>query len=61
MILKSLKGPYVLDEAELKASAHINSTTELLKSVVLKINDDILVHKRPKLIQALENLVAATA
>tara|TARA_R110002072_G_scaffold302924_1_gene489829 strand:- start:112 stop:705 length:594 start_codon:yes stop_codon:yes gene_type:complete len=58
----SLKGRYVLEEAELvKASAHIDSTTELLKSVVLKINDDILVHKCPKLIQALENLVAATA
>jgi len=58
----SLKGRYILEEAELvKASAHISSTTELLKSVVLKINDDILVHKRPKRIKALESLVAATA
>jgi len=58
----SLKGRYVVEEAELvKASAHIESTTELLKSVVLKINDDILVHKRAKQIKALESLVAATA
>ncbi len=58
----SLKGRYIVEEAELlKASAHIGSTTELLKSVVLKINDDILVHKRPKRIKALESLVAATA
>jgi hypothetical protein len=58
----SLKGRYIVEEAELvKASAHIGSTTELLKSVVLKINDDILVHKRPERIKALEGLVAATA
>ena len=58
----ALKGRYIVEEAELiKASAHISSTTELLKSVVLKINDDILVHKRPKRIKALESLVAATA
>ncbi len=57
----SLKGRYIVEEVELvKASAHIGSTTELLKSVVLKINDDILVHKRPKRIKALEGLVAAT-
>ena len=58
----SLKGRNIFEEAEIvKLSAHIRSTTELLKSVVLKINDDILVHKRPKLIQALKSLVAATA
>ena len=58
----SLKGRYIVEEAELvKAFAHIGSTTELLKSVVLKINDDILVHKRPERIKALESLVAATA
>ncbi|MCP5207969.1 MAG: hypothetical protein H7A01_12235 [Hahellaceae bacterium] len=58
----SLKGRYIVEEAEMvKASAHISSTTELLKSVVLKINDDILVRKRPECIKALESLVAATA
>jgi len=56
----SVKGRYISDEAErVKASAHIGSTTELLKSVVLKINEDILVQKRPERIKALESLVAA--
>lgn len=57
----SLKGRNIFEEAEVvKVSTHIRSTTELLKSVVLKINDDILVHKRPKLIRRLQSLVAAT-
>jgi len=58
----SLKGRYVAEETEiLKECTHIASTTELLKSIVLKINDDILVHKRPKQIKALQGLVAATS
>jgi hypothetical protein len=58
----SLKGRYVAEEAELvKSLTDIRSTTELLKSVVLKINDDILVHKRPGRIKALQHVVAAIA
>ncbi|MCG8609431.1 MAG: hypothetical protein MI864_02750 [Pseudomonadales bacterium] len=58
----SLKGRYIAEEVErVKASAHIGSTTELLKSVVLKINDEILVHQKQDRIKELENLVAATA
>lgn len=57
----SLKGRYIVEETEIvKASAHINSTTELLKSVVLKINEEILIQKRPERIKALESLIAAT-
>ncbi|ARU55871.1 hypothetical protein OLMES_1797 [Oleiphilus messinensis] len=58
----SLKGRYIAEEVErVKASAHIGSTTELLKGVVLKINDEILVHQKQDRIKELENLVAATA
>jgi len=58
----SLKGRYIVEEAEIvKAAVCIESTTELLKSIVLKIHDDILVHKRPKRIKDLQNLVAAIA
>ena len=58
----SLKGRYVAEEAErLKAQNNIGSTTELLKSVVLKIHDDILVHKRSKPIKALQHVIAAMA
>ena len=58
----SLKGRHVAEELEaLRVATEIGTTTELLKSVVLKINDDILVHKRPTRIKVLESLAAATA
>jgi hypothetical protein len=58
----SLKGRYVAEETEiLKSVTHIESTTDLLKSIVLKINDDILVNKRPERIKELQNVVMATA
>lgn len=58
----SLKGQHIFEETEtLKSMVQINSTTDLLKSVVLKINDDILIHKRSKPIMALRDIIAATA
>ncbi|NRB38088.1 MAG: hypothetical protein HRU20_06420 [Pseudomonadales bacterium] len=58
----SLKGRHISDEADqLKASNNIASTTDLLKSVVLKIHDDILVHKCAKPIKALQHVIAAMA
>ena len=58
----SLKGRHL--EAELialKKLLEIESTTDLLKIVVLKINDDVLVNERQKPIGQLKNIMAATA
>jgi hypothetical protein len=57
----SIKGRHVAIEfGQLKQITKINSTTDLMKGVVLKINDDVLVNKNPKTIKALRNIVAAT-
>jgi hypothetical protein len=57
----SIKGRRVAKEfAHLKKITKIDSTTVLLKGVVLKINDDVLVNKKSKTIRALKNIVAAT-
>ena len=57
----SIKGRLVAaDFGHLKKITNINSTTNLIKGVVLKINDDVLVNKKPKTIRALKNIVAAT-
>ncbi len=57
----SIKGRLVAKEfARLKKITKIDSTTDLLKGVVLKINDDVLVNKKAKTIRALKNIVAAT-
>lgn len=56
----SLKGRHVFEEIqEVKASAQLNTTSELIKSVILKINDDVLQKKSKKPIKALEGIVAA--
>ena len=58
----SLIGRYVVgDIEELKQLTSIDSTSDLIKSVVLKINDDILVKRKPEPIRQLSDLVAATA
>jgi hypothetical protein len=55
----SLKGKNVAnDVARLKALTHIDSTTNLIKSVVLKINDDILLRKNIAPMEFLRNLAA---
>ncbi len=58
----SLKGRYVVDDIEiLKHLASLPTTTDVVKSVVLKINDDILVQHKEESIRYLSNLVAAAA
>lgn len=58
----SLKGRHLEEELVLlKELIDIESTTDLLKIVVLKINDDVLVNERPKPIGQLKNIMAATA
>lgn len=58
----SLKGRRLeRDFLRLKEITEITNTTDLIKSVVLKINDDILVNKKKKPITQLKNIMAATA
>lgn len=58
----SLKGRHLEEELVLlKELIDIESTTDLLKIVVLKINDDVLVNERPKPMSQLKNIMAATA
>jgi len=57
----SIKGRLIAKEfGHLKKVTRIDSTTDLIKGVVLKINDDVLVNKKSKTIRALKNIVAAT-
>jgi len=44
----------------LKKITNIRSTADLLKAVVLKINDDVLVKKKTGTIKQLKNIVSAT-
>ena len=58
----SIKGRLVAEEIDrLKEITSIRSTTEIIKAVVLKINDDVLVKKKVGMIKQLKNIVAATA
>jgi hypothetical protein len=58
----SLKGRHLEEELILlKKIVKVESTTDLLKIVVLKINDDVLVNERPKPIGQLKNIMAVTA
>jgi len=57
----SIKGRHVAEELNhLKEITKIESTTDLIKGVVLKINDDVLVNKKLKTIRTLKIIVAAT-
>ena len=57
----SIKGRLVSEDLNhLKTLTNIDSTTDLLKGVVLKINDDVLVNKKSKTIRTLKTVVAAT-
>ena len=54
----SLKGRHVTEElSRLKEITNINTTTDLIKSIVLKINDDVLVNKNEKTIAQLKNIL----
>jgi hypothetical protein len=58
----SIKGRLVAEEVNhLKEITKIKSTTDIIKSVVLKINDDILVKKEPHVLKQLSDIAAATA
>lgn len=58
----SLKGRHLEEELILlKELIEVESTTDLLKIVVLKINDDVLVNERPKPMGRLKSIMAATA
>lgn len=56
----SLKGSQIYDEINsLKLLLNIENTTDLMKGIILKINDDVLVKQRVKPIEELRNIVAA--
>jgi len=58
----SLKGRHLEEELTLlKELIKVESTTDLLKIVVLKINDDVLVNEKQKPMKQLKNIMAATA
>lgn len=58
----SLKGRQISDDIEhLKTLTHIENTTDLLKSIILKINEDVLIKKKPKSIENLRHIMAAVA
>ena len=58
----SLKGRNISEELEeLKSKFHIKSTTDVLKGVILKINEDLLIKKSAKPIKHLQGIMAAVA
>ncbi|GKW11244.1 MULTISPECIES: hypothetical protein [Pectobacterium] len=58
----SLKGRHVAaDIDELKAATNISSTTDLLKGIVLKIKEDVLVQRDEIHIQQLKSIIAAVS
>ena len=58
----SLKGRKIFEDIEhLKSLSHIENTTDLLKGIILKINEDVLIKKRLKSIENLKNIMAAVA
>lgn len=58
----SIKGRYVVDELNhLKDITNIKSTTNLMKTIVLRINNDVLIDKKDKTIKQLKNIMIATS
>lgn len=56
----SLKGRQIADDiSRLKAAANIANTTDLVKSVILLINEDVLMERQPRSIQGLKDVFAA--
>ncbi|MFT4925498.1 MAG: hypothetical protein ACI8WB_001591 [Phenylobacterium sp.] len=57
----SVKGRQIMAQIDqLKAMTDIQSTTDLIKGIVLKIHDDVLVNKDQATIKQLQGIVAAT-
>lgn len=58
----SLKGRQLANEIEhLKTTTRITNTTDLLKGIILKINDDVLVKRKRTPMNHLKSIVAAVA
>jgi hypothetical protein len=58
----SLKGRKIYADIEvLKSISRISNTTDLIKSVILKINEDILIKKEPKPTRQLKDIMASVA
>lgn len=58
----SLKGRKIYEDVELlKEKSRISNTTDLIKSVILKINEDVLVKKKPKSTKQLQEIMASVA
>jgi hypothetical protein len=56
----SLKGQHIVAEVgEFKALTQIESTSDLIRGVILKINDDIVQNKRAKPLNELRGIAAA--
>jgi hypothetical protein len=56
----SLKGQHIVEDVgALKALTHIESTSDLIRGVILKINDDIVQNKRQKPLNELRGIAAA--
>lgn len=58
----SLKGRQIKADIEkLRKTAHLDNTTDLVKSVILLINEDVLVKKQPASVAELKGIFAAVA
>lgn len=58
----SLKGRKLYSDIEaLKIKSNIGNTTDLIKSIILKINEDILVKKEAKSTRYLKDILASVA
>ena len=58
----SLKGRQIHRDIEtLKLKSNITNTTDLIKSVILRINDDVLLKKKPTSIRQLKIIMASVA
>jgi hypothetical protein len=56
----SLKGRFVAEEVNrIKLKANIESTTDILKAVVLRINNDVLVKPQTRMLNNLRSMAAA--
>lgn len=56
----SLKGSHIFSELNMiKEQSHIESTTDVVKAIVLKINDDVFVRPKQKVIKDLKGFAAA--
>mgnify|MGYP001108268201 CR=1 FL=1 len=56
----SLKGQHIAEDiGTLKLLTHIENTSDLIRGVILKINDDIVQNKRQNALNELRGIAAA--